>query len=106
MSRKRSFKRVVFGGSPRTTICGYLLAGLLALQPVITDHELSSNDKIVTFGIAFLIAVLGRMSADNNQQVQLAEKQEVIESTEKDIPTQPVEKPKTVKKPIKKNQEK
>lgn len=52
--------KYILGNSPITSIIGYLTAGLLAAQEVITTGE-TNWGKIV---LAVCIAVLGRVSAD------------------------------------------
>lgn len=56
-------KSILFGSSPITSIIGYLIAGLTAAQTLLQ----SGNTNYIQIGIAALIAILGRVTADASQ---------------------------------------
>lgn len=63
-----SFKRVgdrishaIFGDDPLSSFAGYVLSGIIAVQPFLAD-EFISTKRLVWIGIcAILVAILGRV---------------------------------------------
>jgi hypothetical protein len=95
-----TFTSLIVGKNPRTTICGYLLAGVIALQPYLIDHEISGQDKLVVATIAILVAILGRLSTDErHEHYEIPEEYDFGAEAQPTIVPEP--EPEPVKKPKK-----
>lgn len=59
-------KKKLFGKSWRTTVAGYILAGLIAAQPFFETGAVNWWKMSIAIGIA----VLGRVAADANPTIK------------------------------------
>jgi hypothetical protein len=59
----KKLKKLIFGKDVHTTIAGYILAVVIAIQPLVTMEDISDKVLWRVGTLALLVAVLGRMSS-------------------------------------------
>ena len=58
-----ALKKLFLGDNPKTSIVGYLLAVLLAIEPLLKEN--ASTQDVINAGVAALItAIFGRVAGD------------------------------------------
>lgn len=58
----KKLKKLIFGKDVHTTVAGYILAVVIAIQPLVTMEEISDKVLFRVGSLALLVAILGRVA--------------------------------------------
>lgn len=58
----KKLKKLILGKDAHTTIAGYILAVVIAIQPLVTMEEISDKVLFRVGSLALLVAILGRVA--------------------------------------------
>ena len=72
----KTIKKIILGNNPTASVAGYLLAGIVAIQPFLADEFVSSK-RLIAIGImAIFVAILGRLSSNTRTMTYRRRKKE------------------------------